>query len=76
MNQYCRYCAYLCVGDCAYCSSHMDTMSDEKAKRMNHCKDFQFNPLDAFDLERTYSPMKARRKMKNQISLFEDSKHE
>ena len=48
MKQYCRYCSNCCCGDICYCCVKKQTMSDEKAKRVNHCKDFEFNPLDVF----------------------------
>ena len=55
MNQYCRYCAY-CIGETDYvnvswCSAKQKAMSSNTAKTINHCKEFIFNPIDAFNVE-------------------------
>ena len=52
--QYCRYCAY-CVGETDYvnvswCSAKQKEMSSKSAKVANHCKEFIFNPIDAFNI--------------------------
>ena len=48
MKQYCRYCAYLATGNGTWCAAHEREMSDSAAKRLNRCKDFDFNEIDAF----------------------------
>ena len=48
MKQYCRYCAHLAYGNGTWCSKHKKEMSDNTAKRVNHCKDFDFCEIDAF----------------------------
>ena len=48
MKQYCRYCVHLAAGNGTWCSKHEKEMSDSTAKRVNHCKDFDFCEIDAF----------------------------
>lgn len=58
MKQYCRYCAK-CVQvdeDICHCEHLTATFEGAKARRVNKCKDFVFNPIDVFDLERKYKP--------------------
>lgn len=47
MNQYCRYCAYMCCGDANYCSVRERCYSDGYIKQINNCKDFEFCKIDA-----------------------------
>ena len=78
MKQYCRYCSHAHYGDVVYCDVKNDTMSDESAKRVNKCKDFEFNELDVFcpyDENGNSCVYKPReKKAKRQLSLFEDIK--
>ena len=67
MKQYCRYCAYCVYGDVAYCEVHNETMSEQKAKRVNKCKDFVFNELDVFTMNK-YKPRTIKKDDK--IKLF------
>lgn len=69
MKQYCRYCAFCCYGDEVYCEKHNKTMSEERAKRTNECKDFAFNEIDVFNPEQTYKERKP--KENNEMSLFD-----
>lgn len=39
----------------------------DKAKRVNQCKEFVFNEIDVFDLEKRYKPRKVK---KEQRRLF------
>lgn len=51
MNQYCRYCANCCITEnesIIWCEVKMEIYSASKAKRLNKCKDFDFNPNDVF----------------------------
>lgn len=48
MRQYCRYCAHLYTGNGIWCGEHQKEMSESAAKRVNNCKDFSFNEIDAF----------------------------
>ena len=48
MTQYCRYCVHLAAGNGTWCEAHEKEMSDSAAKRVNHCKDFDFCEIDAF----------------------------
>lgn len=54
MKQYCRYCAYL-TADC-YCECKKRCLSESTCKKINKCKNFIFNEMDAFDPEKTYKP--------------------
>lgn len=75
MNQYCRYCGYMVVGDVNYCSIQERTVSDAAAKSPNRCHNFAYNPIDAFgENERGYQPRKPGKPQNvqcdGQISLF------
>lgn len=48
MKQYCRYCSELVVGDVPYCRAYEKVLSESAAKRVNTCRDFDLNPMDAF----------------------------
>lgn len=69
MKQYCRYCAFCCYGDAVYCDKHKKTMSEERAKRTNKCKDFVLNEMDVFNPEQTYKERKPKKN--NEINLFD-----
>lgn len=64
MKQYCRYCNHCIVGDVVYCEALKITMSEEKAKRVNHCNEFDFNVIDVFDLDKRYKPRKTKMKQR------------
>ena len=77
MTQYCRYCISLAYGNGTWCSKHGKEMSDSAAKRVNHCKDFDFCEIDAFGENLAgYHPREPYRKRTDaeppdeQISLF------
>lgn len=78
MKQYCRYCTY-CIGETdyvnvSYCSAKEKEMSSNSCKTENHCKEFVFNEIDAFNFEHKYKPIQKREKIDNgQLELFEDS---
>ena len=67
MLQYCRYCANCCYGDVVWCDEFKKVISEASAKVVNHCKEFEFNPIDAFNLEGRYKPQEKRRD--NEIKL-------
>lgn len=67
MKQYCRYCNHCIVGDVVYCEALKITMCEEKAKRVNHCKEFVFNEIDVFDLEKRYKPRKAKKEIQERL---------
>lgn len=71
MNQYCRYCAWMCCGDANYCGKHKKCYSDDAIKRINKCKDFEFNEMDALDPDKTYKPRIKNETDKDQISIFD-----
>lgn len=68
MKQYCRYCAYCVYGDAVYCEVHNKTMSEQKAKCVNKCKNFTLNELDVFNIEHKYTPR--AKKKDDKIKLF------
>lgn len=61
IKQYCRYCAHLVTGNGTYCTMLEKEKSDSAAKRVNKCKFFAFNPIDAFfENARGYRPRKPK----------------
>lgn len=77
MKQYCRYCTY-CIGETdfvnvSYCSAKGKEISSNSAKTVNHCKEFVFNEIDAFNIEGRYRP-REEKKDNGQLSLFEVGK--
>ena len=70
MKQYCRYCSHCNYGDVAYCEKLKRTMSDEKAKRINQCKDFDFLEIDVFNPNNSYKERQKNKKYK-QMNIFE-----
>lgn len=67
MKQYCRYCSNCIVGDAVYCETLKMTMTEEKAKRVNRCKQFIFNEIDVFDLDKRYKPRKVKREIQERL---------
>ena len=70
-KQYCRYCAH-CVAtldDLAFCEKLQKEMSESSAKRVNSCKEFLFNEMDAFNPEVKYKP-RAKKVADASPSLF------
>ena len=59
-KQYCRYCAYLCVGNGIWCHKHQRTYSEKYTKTQNNCGDFELNVIDAYNLEHTYQPRETK----------------
>ena len=50
-------------------------MSSNSCKTENHCKEFVFNEIDAFNFEHKDKPMQKREKIDNgQLELFEEEK--
>ena len=58
MRQYCRYCLNAHYGDVVYCDVKCQTISEESAKRVNKCKNFDFVEVDCFDPNKKYKPRK------------------
>lgn len=74
MKQYCRYCTY-CIGETdfvnvSYCSAKKKEMSSNSCKTENHCKEFVFNEIDAFNFEHKYKSIQKRVVDKRQLNLF------
>lgn len=71
MKQYCRYCCYLCTGNGIWCDELSKEISEASAKSQNRCHSFAYNPIDAFGLDKEYTPRKPKKKQcDGQISLF------
>ena len=69
MKQYCRYCSHCSYGDIVYCKLLKKTMSEDKAKKLQKCKYFEFCEIDVFNPDHRY---KARqKKQKGQMNIFE-----
>ena len=71
MAQYCRYCSWFVTGNGNYCEKRQIEPSDDYAKRTNHCKDFDLNPVDAFGNGKEYQPRKTKRNDGKQITILE-----
>ena len=71
MKQYCRYCTNCIYGDVVYCEELEKIMAYSSAKKVNHCKHFVFNEIDALggDLNKVYKP-RAEKNYDNQPELF------
>ena len=69
MKQYCRYCTHCCYGDVVFCEINNKTMSEEKAKQTNKCKDFIFNEIDVFNPNKKYKPKEE--KQNNNLTIFD-----
>ena len=69
MAQYCRYCENMVCGDSNYCTVREECFSDEYVKRVNKCKDFDLNEIDALgENERGYIPRKGKEKQDEQCA--------
>ncbi|MBR6030184.1 MAG: hypothetical protein IKP40_13960 [Clostridia bacterium] len=60
MKQYCRYCAFCCYGDVAYCTEFDRPMSDAQIKRANQCERFALSGLGDVETGRQYQPREER----------------
>lgn len=56
MKQYCRYCSGLVTGNGIYCTFLNKERTEASTKVVNYCKHFEFNEIDAYDLEHKYKP--------------------
>ena len=56
----------------SYCSAKQKEISSISCKTVNHCKEFVFNEIDAFNFEHKYKPLQKKEKAENkQLKLFE-----
>lgn len=70
MRQYCRYCANLVYGDSCYCEVKKKCLDYDNCKRVNKCKSFELNPIDALgENPKEYKPRKTKPIQCEQISL-------
>ena len=69
-KKYCRYCAYCSYGDIPYCTLKDMTMSEEKIKQLNNCKEFILNEIDILNPDHIYKP-RPRKKKQKQPSIFD-----
>lgn len=56
MKQYCRYCNNLVTGNGIYCAELKKERSEASTKVVNYCKHFEYNEIDAYDLDHKYKP--------------------
>jgi hypothetical protein len=77
MTQQCRYCGNLVTGNGIYCEAKNKELSESYTKHSNTCKMFEFNEIDAYDLNRRYKP-RVRKEIRpdGQISMFDYMKGE
>ena len=61
MKQYCRYCNNLVTGNGTYCTAKKKEIADSTAKAVNHCKQFEFNKIDAFGETDGYKPREVKK---------------
>lgn len=67
MKQYCRYCTYMVCGDFNYCEIKKKFFLKSTIKSINHCKDFEFNPMDALQENKNeYKPREKDEKIEGQ----------
>ena len=78
MKQYCRYCNNLVTGNGTYCTAKNKEIADSTAKSVNHCKEFEFNEIDAFFETKGYKPRntKARNTESFKYKAIENSDFE
>lgn len=54
----------------SWCSAKQKEMSSNSAKTVNHCKEFVFNPIDAFNIEfGRYKPREKKNKKDNEVKF-------
>lgn len=72
MKQYCRYCGDAnWYDDSVYCHIKNTLISKSSACRVNHCKYFEFNEIDVFDIDKKYKPRTEKANDGQQIKLTE-----
>lgn len=70
MAQYCRYCTWFVTGNGNWCEKKQTERTDRQAKRTNSCRDFDLNPMDAYQENIIgYRPRKAAKKTYQQIRM-------
>lgn len=70
MSQYCRYCNNFVTGNGNYCEVLEFEPSDKYAKRTNHCKHFDLNPIDAYAInEKGYRPRPEKKNDGKQLRM-------
>ena len=72
MKRYCRYCSNAVITEneeIIYCEAKKETRHKKKCIVINQCKDFEFNELDVFDIDKKYQPRKEKKSLGNQIML-------
>ena len=52
----CRFCQWLVTGNGIYCEAKNEEKNERSTKRVNRCHEFEFNEIDAYDLNRKYVP--------------------
>lgn len=71
MNKYCRYCSYCVAQDDDNAACIKNNVMVSKTSIRNNCKSFDFNEIDAFNLDKKYHPREHQKKQcDGQMSLF------
>lgn len=52
----CRWCNNLVTGNGIYCTVKKKEKSENSTKQVNHCKHFEFNEIDAYNMDHKYHP--------------------
>lgn len=74
MKQYCKYCANMVCGDANYCEINAACYTDKQISRVNNCKYFEFNSIDALT-GNTYKP-RPKYPKQGQITFDEEERNE
>lgn len=70
MTQYCRYCNNFVCGNGEWCTVKEKELSERYAKNTNKCKEFEFNPIDAYGKNTAgYHPRERNETLKGQIRM-------
>lgn len=56
----CRFCSHLVTGNGIWCYAHQRCYSEAYTKRKNECKEFEFNPIDAWFINDYTEPVEPR----------------
>ena len=73
MKQYCRYCANAnWYDDFVYCHIKKKLINKTTASATNKCRDFGFNEMDVFDIEKKYKPRTENAYNGQQIKMVEE----
>jgi len=68
----CRFCTFMTCGDANWCSELNECLSEGEIREENHCKQFEFNPIDAITMTMCYPHVVQRMKRhKKELALYQ-----